>query len=102
MTWSRSIWLAATLVLLYAGLLIGQVLVRPAVGIADNGDFPKMAGPFALGPAGHDWASNRFKGFFYSYSWAERNRYTPGIWSSELLMVKLARPAARISSRHVL
>ena len=32
-----------SLIALCAGLLVGQVLIRPAIGQANNGDFPKMA-----------------------------------------------------------
>jgi len=82
--------------LLSAALLTRQVLIRPAVGIANNGDFPKMAGPLALGPETQTWGYHRFYGFIYTYVRANRNRYNPGFWSSEFLLVKLARGIQRI------
>jgi hypothetical protein len=91
---------APLLITLCATLLILQFFVRPAVGIAGNGDFGKMAGPLALGPEEGNWVSTRFDGFRYKYIQADRYRYNDG-WSaqfisSELLVVKLARGLQRI------
>jgi hypothetical protein len=85
-----------------ATFLIAQVLVRPAVGIANNGDFPKMAGPFGLGPEDRDWNSHKQYGeFVYRYVRADRYIYNRGFktaefWSSEFFFVKLARGLQRI------
>ncbi len=38
------------LIALCGACIAFQVLVRPAVGIANNGDFPKMAEPLGIGP----------------------------------------------------
>ncbi|MBZ5576131.1 MAG: hypothetical protein LAP40_06180 [Acidobacteriia bacterium] len=84
------------LLLLCAGLLIAEVLVRPAVGIANNGDFPKMAGPLALGPETGTWESHQFNDFVYTYVRADRYRYYGGFWSSEYLLLKVARGLQRI------
>jgi len=90
------------LLALTAALLIAQVLVRPAVGIANNGDFVKMAGPFGLGPEDQTWNSHKQYGeFVYRYVRADRYIYNRGFrtaefWSSEFFFVKLARGLQRI------
>ncbi|HEY3824760.1 MAG TPA: hypothetical protein VGL82_09385 [Bryobacteraceae bacterium] len=90
------------LIALAALFLIAQVLVRPAVGIANNGDFPKMAGPLGLGPAQGTWESHKQYGeFVYQYERADRYFYnrdfrTAPFWSSEFFFVKIARGLQRL------
>lgn len=84
------------LIALCAGILITQSLVRPAVGIPNNGDFPKLAGQLALGPQTGTWESARFTGFIYKYIHADRMRWDSGWWSSEFYCLKLARGLQRI------
>jgi hypothetical protein len=90
------------LLLVCAGCLIAQVLIRPAVGIANNGDFPKMAGPLGLGPELGTWESYPHGGeFVYRFVHADRFRYNDGYWradflSSEFFLVKAARGVQRI------
>ena len=63
------------LLILFTTCLIVQVLVRPAVGISNNGgDFPKMAGAFGLGPEDGTWESHRQYGEFV-YRYTRDNRY---------------------------
>jgi hypothetical protein len=90
------------LLLFCAGLLIAQVLVRPAVGMADNGDFPKMAGPLGLGPEEGSWESHPHGGeFVYRYVRADHYFYGNGFrkadfLSSEFFLVKAARGLQRV------
>ena len=89
------------LLLLCAGIVTNQFLIRPAVGIAANGDIPKTSGPVALGPATGTWPSRMFVGFFYTYAHRPDFRYnspfsTAELVSSELLLVKLARALQKI------
>lgn len=94
---------AAPVLIALCGLcLIIQVLIPPAVGIANNGDFPKMAGPFGLGPEDGSWQSHPDRGeFVYRYVRADRYDYdrgfrTAGFLSSEYFFVKAARGLQRI------
>jgi hypothetical protein len=84
------------LLVLGAGALVSQVLMHPVVGIADNGDFPKMAGALALKPAIGDWDSNKFHDFVYSYVWDQNARWITGFHSSEFWLLKVARGAQRL------
>ena len=79
-----------------AAIITGQALVRPAVAIADNGDFPKMVGKIGLGPQRGDWDSHKFRGFIYHYIRSDSYRWESGFWSSEFWLVKLARAAQKI------
>jgi len=83
--------------------LISQVLVRPAVGISNNGgDFPKMAGAFGLAPEFGAWAAHKQYGeFVYRYLRADRFDYnrdfrTAEFVSSEYFLIKLARGLQRL------
>lgn len=94
----------APLLIILCGLCLAvQVLIRPAVGIANNGDFPKMAGPFRLGPEDGSWQSHEQYGeFVYRYFRADRYEYdrrfrTAGFLSSEYFFVAAARGLQRIS-----
>lgn len=92
----------SVLVALCACLLAAQVLIRPAIGQSNNGDFPKMAGPFGLGPENGSWQSHKQYGeFVYKYLRADRYLYNTkfrdsGYVSSEYFFVKLARGIQRI------
>ncbi|MGH9666704.1 MAG: hypothetical protein ACRD9L_19950, partial [Bryobacteraceae bacterium] len=90
------------LLAIFAGCLIAQVLVRPAVGIANNGDFPKMAGPLALGPEEGGWEAHpQYSQFLYCFVRNDRFEWehdfrTAEFLSSEFFLVKLARGLQRI------
>jgi hypothetical protein len=95
-------WVGPALLSVFAACVVSQVIVRPAVGIANNGDFPKMAGPFALGPEDGDWdAHAQYSEFLYRfirddrYEW-ESDFRTAEFLSSEYFFVKLARELQRI------
>jgi hypothetical protein len=84
------------LIALCGAILITQSLVRPAVGMPNNGDFPKLAGQLALGPQTGTWDSTQFTGFIYNYIRADRMRWQSGFWTSEFYCLKLARGLQRI------
>jgi hypothetical protein len=90
------------LLALCAVFLVAQILIRPAVGVGNNGDFIKMAGPFGLGPEDGNWQSHELsQGFFYRYVRADRYNYareflTAEFLSSEYFFVKLARGLQRM------
>jgi hypothetical protein len=77
-------------------------MLRPAIGQTNNGDFPRMAGPFGLGPEVEDWESQiPYGGFVYKYIRADRYLYNTrfqnaNFLSSEYFFVKLARGIQRI------
>lgn len=95
-------WAAPLLLALCAIFICLQVFVRPAVGIANNGDFPKMAGPFGLGPAEGTWESHvQYGEFVYRYLRTNPYIYNRGFRaaefiSSEYFLVKIARGVQRI------
>jgi hypothetical protein len=84
--------------------LVAQVLMRPAVGIANNNDFAKMAGALGLGPEDGDWVSKpdrQYGEFLYRYIRADRYDYNrffqkAEYLSSEFFLVRLARGLQRI------
>jgi hypothetical protein len=98
----RASYSGPLLLALCAVILSGQVLVRPAVGLSNNGDFPKMAGPLGLGPEDGNWQSHeQYHGFFYRYVRADRYNYdrkflTTEFLSSEYFFVKLARGLQKV------
>ena len=90
------------LLVIAAAILIVQVLMRPAVGISNNGDFPKMAGALGLGPEYGTWSSHKQYGeFVYRYMRADRYNYnrdfrTAEYLSSEFFFIKAARWLQRL------
>src|SRR5665213_3774354 len=90
------------LIALCAAFLIAQVLVRPAVGLANNGDFSKMAGPFGLGTEDGSWETREeFAEFIYRFTKADRFNYngrfaTAEFLSSEFFLMKAARGLQRL------
>jgi hypothetical protein len=46
----RPTYAELTLLAICASILAAQLFLPPFIGLADNGDFPKVAGPLSLGP----------------------------------------------------
>ncbi len=72
------------------GIVVFQVLVPPAIGLADNGDFAKVAGKFDLHvpydpsrPAGSPY-------IYLRYRVAPENHWQSGFHSAEMLLVSVA------------
>ena len=83
-----------------ATLIFVQIMLRPAVGLANNGDFPKMAGSLGLGPDDGGWAAHRWSGLVYRYVhdpkfFYKRDFRHAEYLSSEFFLIKLARGLQR-------
>jgi hypothetical protein len=74
------------------GLLIWQVLLPGFIGLANNGDFPKIAGRLSLSPAGGD--GDNFVYFEPNYLRAPRFYWNAELPSSELAVAWVASKAA--------
>lgn len=100
--WTARSFAIPLVLALFASCLFEQVVARPAVGLANNGDFPRMAGPFGLGPAEGNWESHvQYGEFVYRYIRSDSYRYNRGFrdahfLSSEFFLVKIARGLQRI------
>ncbi len=70
------------------GLLLWQVLLPGYIGLANNGDFPKIGGRLSLGPAGGD--RDNFLYFEPSYIRAPRFYWNAELPSSELAAAWIA------------
>lgn len=71
-----------------AGMLAVQLLLPGFIGLADNGDFPKVAGRLCIGPA--DPQFRTFDYFEPDYLRIPHYCWNGGIPSSEIVPVKLA------------
>jgi len=70
-------WIVLAAALVFFGW---RLFVPPAIGIADNGDFPKITGPFWLGPA----AGGRAAAEDHDYYVRRYVRSTDFIWESHV------------------
>lgn len=71
---SRLAWLALAIAALFFGW---RLFAWPPIGIADNGDFPKITGPLWIGPAAGRAAAEDHRFFVVDYV-----RSTDFIWNS--------------------
>jgi hypothetical protein len=78
----------ASLLLLCLGILAWQLLLPGFIGMANNGDFPKVAGVFCL--EGIDHKADDFAYFQSDYVRGPQYCYDPGIPTSEMLPARLA------------
>ena len=81
-------WLEALFLLLCAAILTWQLLLPGFIGMANNGDFPRVAGPFHLLGADHE--TEKFFYFQPDYVRGPSSYYNPHIPSSELVPAGLA------------
>jgi hypothetical protein len=88
----RRRWPATALSVLFAALLAWQLLLPHFIGLANNGDFGKVAGWLALAPP-DSWAGN-FLYFEADYIRSQRNYWESPYYSSETVLAWLA---ARLS-----
>ncbi len=88
--WSRwwLAWREAALVVVCAGVLASQLLLPGFIGMADNGDFPKIAGRLSLGPA--DSRAQKFAYFESDYVRDRRYHWDSRLPSSEMIPAKVA------------
>lgn len=80
-------WHEALLLLICLGIIAFQTFVPPYIGIADNGDFAKVAGRLSLGPADSD---HSVKYFNADYVRSRRYYWVSPVYSSELWPATLA------------
>jgi hypothetical protein len=77
-------WLSAGLLLICAGTLAVQLFGPHFIGIANNGDFAKVAGSLSL--AAPDGGESNFISFQPDYVWSQRNYWNSPYHSSETLV----------------
>jgi hypothetical protein len=87
---------AALALLLAAAILSFQLLMPPFIGLASNGDFPKVTGRLSLGPVGN-WDS--FQYFTADYVRDPRYRWDSDVLSSELIPASIALMASEAAGR---
>jgi len=88
-------WQERVLLLLCAGILAWQLLLPGFIGMANNGDFGKVAGPLSIG--GADGGANNFVFFQAQYLRGPQYYYIPRPPSSEIALAWLASTAERVT-----
>jgi len=90
-------WLGPALLAVVAGILSHQLLFRPIVGLADNGDFAKITQPLGLRLADAPPPAERY----FQFVW-RRYRFGPVVpqpnQSSEILLARVATTLAKLFS----
>src|SRR5690242_2684848 len=89
-------WEAAVLLILLV-ILVAQLVVAPVVGMADNGDFPRIMGYFSIGYSPGQPNPNYFKYATVKFVVDPANRWASGFLSSELLLTATAFLASRVA-----
>jgi hypothetical protein len=87
-------WLEVLFLLLCAAILAWQLLLPGFIGMANNGDFPKVAGPLCL--EGVDRETEKFAYFQPDYVRGPASCYNPHIPSSEIVPAWLASSLERV------
>lgn len=86
MTTKRSLsvprWSEALLLGLFVGFCSVQILVPPYIGLADNGDFPKVSGRFSCAPP--DEIARNFRYFVANYVFDPKYHWNGQVLSSEI------------------
>jgi hypothetical protein len=92
-------WLEAIFLLLCTTILAWQLLLPGFIGMANNGDFPKVAGPLCLLGADHE--TEKFIYFQPDYLRGPSSCYDPHIPSSEIVPAAVAAwLGARVDQKH--
>src|ERR1022692_3712169 len=86
-------WLEGLSLLLCAAILIWQLLLPGFIGMADNGDFAKVAGRFCLADA--DRETEKFIYFQPDFVRGPASCYNPHIPSSEFVPARMAATLVR-------
>lgn len=71
-------------------ILAFQVLVPPAIGLADNGDFAKTTGRFNLYPPVENLRDSAFRYINLRYDFRPDSHIESGFHSSEILLIRTA------------
>ncbi len=82
-----------------AAILAFQVLVPPAIGLADNGDFAKITKQFGLYPPVDDLSVSAFRFIHLQYNLRPGGHGDTGFHSSEALPIQAALWLNRVVSR---
>jgi hypothetical protein len=90
---AASSWLELLFLLLCGVILTWQLLLPGFIGMANNGDFPKVAGPLCLLGADHE--TEKFIYFQPDYERGPASCYNPHIPSSEIVPAWLASSLER-------
>jgi hypothetical protein len=85
------------LLLLLAVLLVGQLLVPPIVGLADNGDYVRITAPLGLKAPADNWEDRYF--LYVNQKYVVVPRTAPYFFSSQLLLGETALAADRLVTR---
>jgi len=75
------------LLFICSSIIAFQTFIPPYIGIADNGDFAKVAGRLSLGPTDPDYSVKYFNA---DYVRSSRHYWVSPVWSSELWPSMLA------------
>src|SRR5258708_6729663 len=78
------LWIA-----LFTPCVVFQLFVPPSIGLANNGDFSKMAGRFSLGPGSHD-TSEEYAYFTARWVYDRSFQWVSNDVSSELIPITAA------------
>lgn len=89
----REKWLHIAVCIVVGTILAMQVLLPGFIGLADNGDFGKVAGWLRIAPT-RGWAGNYFAYFDPDYTWSGRNPAGTGFLSSEIPLAAIAQRLA--------
>ena len=73
-----------------AAALVWQLLLPPLIGLADQGDFSRIMGPFDIGHLSDKFYDRYFAYFESKYRIDKREHWDPGFVSSQALLVALA------------
>ena len=85
----RARWGEALLLALFAAIVCFQVFVPPALGMADNGDYARVSGRFALGPW-HPDPSDQYSYLTREWIFDRQYHWVSDDFSSELFPVSAA------------
>src|SRR5581483_10933147 len=93
----RAISLDIVLFAICVCLISVQIFVHPFIGMADNGDFPKVLGPLSLYPA----ADVHLKAYVVPvFRRAQMYRWKTPVFSSEIYFGRLAVGISRLFGNH--
>ena len=87
MSFGRIGWSALAIA---AAILAFQILVPPAIGLADNGDFAKITHQFGLYPPVDDLSVSAFRYIHLQYDLRPGSHGDTGFHSSEALPIRAA------------
>ncbi|HXS96754.1 MAG TPA: hypothetical protein VN736_19270 [Candidatus Limnocylindrales bacterium] len=96
MAHNRAAWLVVAVAAVFFGW---RLFAPPAIGIADNGDFPKVTGPFWIGPAEGRAAAEDHNYYPLKYVQSTNYIWNSGVYTAEELYTWLAFRISRPFSR---